>query len=177
MMLPVDVAKKNLILATLLVLVLLAGMVNAADTDQEKAAVIAAEEWLSLIDSGRYSDSWEKAGTSLKDSVSQKKWVQLVQPVRDPLGTIISRKIKAKTDRPALPGAPDHKAIVIRYVSKFKNMNLADEMVTLSLARDGQWRTTGYWLDQGSPDRRNIIMALLLFLVIIAVWFMELKYH
>jgi hypothetical protein len=172
-----EVAKKYLILATLLVLVLLAGIAKAADSDQEKAAVVAAENWLSLIDDGRYADSWEKAATSFKTSVPQDKWVQLVQPIRDPLGKVISRKINARTYRSTLPGAPDQEFIVIRFVSDFQNMTAADEVVRLSRSKDGQWRMTGYWINQGSPDRRNIVMALLLFFVIIAVWFMELKYH
>ena len=172
-----NTVRKYIVLAPLLVIVLLVGVVKATDTDQEKAAIIAAEKWLSLIDDGKYADSWEKAAASFKASVSEKKWMQLVQPVRDPLGKIISRKINAKTDRPTLPGAPDQKLIVVRFVSDFQNVNAADEVVTLSLAKDGQWRTTGYWITQGSPDRRDIVMALLLFFVIIAVWFMELKYH
>ena len=177
MMLPVDVTKKFVMLAPLLVIVLLAGIAKAADSDQEKAAIIAAENWLSLIDEGRYADSWEKAATRFKASVPQEKWVQLVQPVRDPLGKIISRKVYAKTGRSTLPGASDQKFIVVRFVSDFQNMNAADEVVTLRLTKDGQWRTTGYWITPGSPERRNIVMALLLVFVVSAVWFMELKYH
>jgi hypothetical protein len=168
---------RKTIIGFAVIMLLSASVLTAKDDDQKRAAFAAAEKWLSLIDDGRYADSWENADTSFKASVPQNKWVQLVQPIRDPLGKIVSRRVHARTDRPTFPGAPDQEFIVIRFVSDFQNMNAADEVVTLSLARDGQWRTTGYWIMQGSLDRRDIVMALLLFLVIIGVWVMELKYH
>jgi hypothetical protein len=168
---------KKTIIGFAVIMLLSASFVTAQDDDQKKAATASSEKWLSIIDSGRYADSWENAAASLKASVPQERWVHLVQPVRDPLGKIISRKINAKTDRPTLPVTTDQESIVIRFVSDFQNMKAADVVVTLSLTKDGQWKTTGYWITQGSPDRWNIVMALLLFLIIIALWFMELKYH
>ena len=40
----------------------------------ESTGSIAAKEWLSMIDAGRYADSWEKADSFFKTQLTQKKW-------------------------------------------------------------------------------------------------------
>jgi hypothetical protein len=159
-----------------IMLSLLVGIGIAAEDGTAQDAVSAAERWLGLVDTGHYAESWEQASASLKASVTQDQWVQTVQLVREQLGTIISRKVGAKTFCPAVPDAPVRATAVIRFLTDFPNLHGADEVVTLVLAKEGQWKTTGYWINPGSPDRRNILMALVLFLTVIALLFMELKY-
>jgi hypothetical protein len=159
-----------------IMLALLAGTGIAAEDEAARDAVSAAERWLALVDRGDYAESWEQAAARFKAAVTQDQWVQTVQPVREQLGTIISRKISTKTVRPAVSDAWGRKSIVIRFLTDFPNLHGADEVVTLVLAKDGQWKTTEYWINPGSPDRQNIIMALVLFLTVIALLFMEMKF-
>jgi len=159
-----------------IMLALPAGTGIAAEDVAARDAVIAAERWLALVDRGDYAESWEQASAGSKASVTQDQWVQTVQPVRDQLGKLISRKFSTKTFRPAMPDTPGRKSVVVRFLTDFPNLHGADEVVTLVLANNGQWKMTAYWINPGSPDRRNILMALVLFLTVIALLFMELKY-
>jgi len=150
-----------------------ASVVTAKNADQEYAAVLAAEKWLTLIDEGKYADSWKEASETFKSAVTQAKWEQMVRPVREPLGKILSRKVKSSALRPT---PLDSKSVrIIWYDTSFQNGNYTIERVLTRLDKDGRWRVTGYVMTAGSPDLKSILMALLLLLVIIVVWYWELK--
>ena len=76
-----------------------------ADTDKEAAAVEAAKAWLALIDNGNYGDSWEAAAAYFKGAITKEYWQQTLTAFREPLGALISRKVRSKTYTRSLPDA------------------------------------------------------------------------
>ena len=126
--------------------VLMAGVSIAADTDKEKAAVTAAEKWVSLVDAGEYTASWKEAAEYFKAAVSSEQWSQTIHAVRKPLGKVVSRKVKTRTYRTSLPGAPDGEYVVIQFDTSFGNKKSALETVTPMRDRDGRWRVSGYFI-------------------------------
>ena len=110
--------------------------------DQE--AVRAAEAWLALVDAGKYAESWKTAAPYLKSVVKEKKWLATMAPVRNPLGKVISRKLKSSEFTRELPGAPDGEYVVIQFTTAFANKASAIETVTPMKDKDGQWRVSGY---------------------------------
>jgi Protein of unknown function (DUF4019) len=60
-----------------------AGLDAAQKTGKEKAAVAAAEKWLSLIDSEKYEQSWKGAAQYFKNFISEENWVQRIKAVKD----------------------------------------------------------------------------------------------
>jgi len=128
------------------VIVLIAGISIAAGPGKEKAAVVAAEKWLAIVDAGNYADSWKEAAGYFKAAVSQEKWEQSLQAVRTPLGKIISRKVKTKNYQTTLPGAPDGEYVIIQFQTSFQNKKSAIETVTPMLDKDGHWRVSGYFI-------------------------------
>ena len=118
----------------------------AADSKKEAAAQSAAEKWLALVDSQKYTESWKEAATLFKNSVQPMQWVQSVMAVRGPFGKLISRKVKTKVYKTALPGAPDGEYVIIQFESSFKNKNIATETVTPMMDQDGIWRVSGYYI-------------------------------
>lgn len=48
-----------------------------AESQAEKTAVSAAQVWLSLIDSGNYSDSWNEASTYFRGAVTEQSGQRL----------------------------------------------------------------------------------------------------
>jgi len=110
--------------------VLIAGVAVAADTDKEKAAVTAAEKWVSLVDAGDYTASWKEAAEYFRAAVSSEQWAQTIQAVREPLGKVVSRKVKTRTYSTSLPGAPDGEYVVIQFDTSFGNKKSALETVT-----------------------------------------------
>jgi hypothetical protein len=116
-----------------------------ADEASEKAAQAAASEWLSLVDQGKYAESWETAAGYFKNAVPEKQWLQSMKGARQPLGKLVSRKLLSARFVTSLPGAPDGRYVVIQYTTSFENKSSAVETVTPTFDRDQQWRVSGYF--------------------------------
>lgn len=117
-----------------------------AQQKPEQMAQASAESWLSLVDGGNYAESWQEAARLFKNAVSQEQWAKMAQAARDPLGKLLSRKLKSATYTTTLPGAPDGEYVVIRYDSSFEHKQTAVETVTPTLDKDGKWRVSGYYI-------------------------------
>lgn len=65
---------------------------------------------------------------------------------RDPLGKLVSRKLKSADYKTSLPGAPDGQYVVIQYETSFEHKQSALETVTPMLDKDGKWRVSGYYI-------------------------------
>ena len=121
-------------------------MVLAEEPDKEKAALSSAESWLSLVDEGKYSDSWNEAAGYFKGAMKEERWQETLQAVRKPLGKVISRDVKIKSYHTSLPGAPDGEYVVIQFETVFENKKSAIETVTPMMDKDGKWRVSGYFI-------------------------------
>lgn len=117
-----------------------------ADQTKEKAAVSAAKAWLTLVDEGKYSESWDETSQYFKNAVPREQWNASLKSVRSPLGEVISRNLKSKEYTKTLPGAPDGEYVVIQYETSFKNKQHAIETVTPMLDKDGKWKVSGYYI-------------------------------
>ncbi len=137
---------RNIINLLGLFILLSVGVVAAGDSDKGKAAVAAAEEWLTMVDDGKYVQSWKEAAQYFKNAVKQEQWEQSLQAVRNPLGKLISREVKSKTYTTSLPGAPDGEYVVIQFKSSFENKKSAIETVTPMMDKDAKWRVSGYYI-------------------------------
>jgi hypothetical protein len=139
----------NRVVAGLLGLCLLLGIatVAGADAHKEKAVLLAAEEWLALVDGGDYGASWNEAARYFQQAVAKERWEQSLQTARKPLGKLLFRKVKSRTYRTLLPGAPEGQYVVIQFESSFENMTSAVETVTPMREKDGQWRVSGYYIN------------------------------
>jgi hypothetical protein len=114
--------------------------------EKEKPAIASAERWLGLVDQGKYGESWREAAALFRNAINQGQWEQSLQAVRKPLGKLITRKIRMKTYRTSLPGAPDGEYVVIEFESSFENKKSAVETVTPMMDKDGKWRVSGYYI-------------------------------
>jgi hypothetical protein len=137
---------RNMVSIVGLFLLLFVGLVAAGDSDKEKAAVAAAEEWLTMVDDGKYVESWKEAAQYFKNTVKQQQWEQSLQAVRKPLGKRIFRKVKSKTYKTSLTGAPDGEYVVIQFETSFENKESAIETVTPMMDKDEKWRVSGYYM-------------------------------
>jgi hypothetical protein len=117
-----------------------------AGSQVEETAIASAQKWLTLIDEGKYSESWNQAAGFFKTAVSKKDWLKSMEAFRKPLGALISRKLKSKKYTTSLPGAPDGKYVVIQYETSFEHKKSAIETVTPMLDKDGKWRVSGYYI-------------------------------
>ena len=122
------------------------GFAAAQGSEKEKAALAAAQEWLSMVDSGDYWLSWMEAAEYFRNAVTAEQWVQSLKAVRKPLGKVISRDVKNTVYKTSLPGAPDSEYVVIRFAAVFERKQSAIETVTPMVQKDGSWRVSGYFI-------------------------------
>ena len=111
-----------------------------------KAALVATAQWLALVDSGKYADSWREASGFFRSKISSPLWEKSVASARIPFGALISRTEKSNTTATTLPGAPDGQYVIIQYTTSFANKKTATETVTPMLDKGGKWRVSGYFV-------------------------------
>ena len=118
-----------------------------AQQNPEQLAQQSSESWLALVDSGKYAESWQECAQTFQAAVTKQQWQSALRATRDPLGKLLSRKLKgATTYTKTLPGAPDGEYVVIQYESSFERKRAAVETVTPMLDKDGKWRVSGYYI-------------------------------
>ena len=117
-----------------------------ARSDTEETAISAAQAWLTLVDSGDYSGSWKEASAYFRGGVTPENWQSTMEAFRRPLGKVISREVMRAEELASLPGAPDGKYVVIRFISSFEKKQSAVETVTFTLDNDGKWRAVRYFI-------------------------------
>jgi hypothetical protein len=123
-----------------------AAPVRAQDAERIAKAEAVAVAWLALMDAGDYPRSWDQAASFVQASISKPNWIHAVGSARQPLGTLISRKVKSATFTRSLPGVPDGEYVVIKYDTQFEHKDAAIETVTPLLDKDGSWKVSGYFI-------------------------------
>ena len=117
-----------------------------ADSTKELNAKKASDTWLSMVDEGKYAESWQNTSSYFKNVIDADQWEKTLKSVRRPLGEMLSRKAISQFYTQTLPGAPDGEYVVIQYKSSFRDKASAIETVTPSLEKDGIWRVSGYYI-------------------------------
>ena len=109
-------------------------------------ALEATKKWLVLVDNSEYRASWSEAALYFQNAITAPAWAKMLQGVRQPLGTTISREVESTQQTNSLPGSPDGEYIVIQYQTSFEQKKSAVETVTLMLERDSTWKVAGYFI-------------------------------
>lgn len=113
---------------------------------EEQAALQSANKWLTLVDEGKYRESWNEAASLFKNALPKDKWIETLGGIRPPLGKVLQRNVKTKDYKTSLHGAPDGEYVVIQFQTRFEYKASAIETVTPSKEKDGSWRVSGYYI-------------------------------
>lgn len=113
---------------------------SAAPENSEAAQT--ARQWLTLIDQGRWEESYKGTGSAFQKLNSLQVWAATNEKVRVPLGPVISRTFLRQENLPAPPYGYE----VVKFRTSFANK--ADAVETVSLSRqDGSWRVAGVTIE------------------------------
>ena len=113
---------------------------------QENAvATEAARYWVRLIDAGEYTESWSEAGSMFKQAVTADSWAAEVTPIREPLGSLVSRTEKSIEARSDLPGAPAGDYRMISFDTAYSASPERVETVVMH-KENGRWSVVGYFI-------------------------------
>jgi hypothetical protein len=129
----------------ILFLALAASIASAQSPQKTEDARNAANDWLALVDSGKYADSWQQAASLFQSHVSQDQWESTIRAAREPLGKVVSRDLKSAAYTTSLPGAPDGEYVVIQYNTVFEHKKAAVETIIPMLDKNA-WKVSGYFI-------------------------------
>lgn len=114
----------------------------AALTASQTDAADSARRFLTLIDAGRWDDSYRLTTRSFRELNSAQVWADVSEKVRPPLGAALARELLSVENLPAPPDGYE----VVRFRTRFANKPAAVE--TVSLRREaGGWRVAGVTID------------------------------
>ena len=98
-----------------------------------------------LIDAGEYTESWSEAGSMFKQAVTADSWAAQVAPIREPLGSLVSRTEKSIEARSDLPGAPAGDYRMISFDTAYSASPERVETVVMH-KENGRWSVVGYFI-------------------------------
>ncbi len=96
-----------------------------------------AEDWLQLVDAGKFAESWEGISAELKTKYAKEKWQSALQPFLKKVGNFKSRRFKNVI-------AFEAETVTIDFVSSFAKLSSALETLILKREKDGKWRVASY---------------------------------
>ncbi|HEY7790907.1 MAG TPA: DUF4019 domain-containing protein [Vicinamibacterales bacterium] len=136
---------RRVLVPVLVVLAICAVSLRAAQEIPD-AVPKAITAWLSLIDHGKYAESWQQASATFRQQVTQANWEKALGQARAPLGALVKRTVARMTSATSLPGAPDGQYVVAQFRTEFEHKKSALETVTFMRESDGTWRAVGYFV-------------------------------
>lgn len=104
----------------------------------DPAVVSSAQRWLTLVDQGKWDESYQGFGKAFRKLNTPQVWAAVSEKVRAPLGAVISRTFVSQENLPA----PPHGYEVVKFRTHFANKAETTETVTLD-REDGAWRVVG----------------------------------
>jgi hypothetical protein len=113
-------------------------------TDALTASAAVAKQWLALVDEGRYGDSWSTASLRMQLVMPKSEWEKFLNTSRKPLGQVTSRTLVEQRPSKNPKGLAAGDYMVILYKTVFSNRPKGEELLTLSLGADGNWRILTY---------------------------------
>jgi hypothetical protein len=108
----------------------------------EDDAAAAGQKWLSLVDAGKYEESWNQASSMFRHEVALEQWFAALKRSRAPLGDLVSRTPSRVEFSKFLRGAPEGDYAIIHFTTAFTSKS-ATERLTL-VKEDGRWQMAAY---------------------------------
>jgi len=115
------------------------------DTEKAEKATHAAMEFLQLVDSEKYAESWEASADLMKEKVTRQDWVEKLTKARTLSGELIKRSEKDASYSTSAQDSPEGEYIALTFDSKYKRAASVSEYVTVMLEGD-RWRVAGYFI-------------------------------
>lgn len=137
---------------TFAVFLALPASIRASDDDNGLGnALSVARAWLGEIDAGRYEQSYNEAGSVMRDKVPKDSWIKILRTERPPLGKTAHREeVSHVLHTDGLEGTSGT-FLVVTYHTDFASKS--DEVEYVILRHEfGGWRCVGYDFGPANPQ-------------------------
>ncbi len=118
----------------------------AGTADEMTGILAAAEEWLKLVDDGKFTAAWDASADLMKTLTAAADWEKAIVPVKQVFGKVKSRKLNSQQKMTSLPSAPDGEYMILIYETSFENKQNSIETLTLMKEKSGHWKVAGYFI-------------------------------
>ncbi len=135
-----------LLLFTSLLLIVIPVYNKTPSQQVAEKSVMAAAEFLFLVDTEEYAESWKISSEVLQKMLPQKVWSEKISELRTFLGPIVERVQQSISYIDDASDIPSGEYVVMTFVSKFELRERVTETITLLLGDDDQWEVVGYFL-------------------------------
>jgi len=105
----------------------------------------ASLNWLELIDSGKYEESWTTASEPFQQSTSKQKWIEAIKNFRASTGTLNRRDLMRLQYVNEIPGGTKGLYCIVTFTAQFENKSFGYENVILT-AEDELWKVITYYI-------------------------------
>ncbi len=121
---------KRIVLITLLgaMAIFVTGLMGCGKSKQEQTAIQCAQDWLALVDKGKYLESWEGLADILKENTTKEQWVNDLTQSRKPLGKPLSRKLQYK-NKSSEPSIGEY--LIFQFQTSFETRKTVIEAVSV----------------------------------------------
>jgi len=104
---------------------------------------------IQMIDEGKVADVWKGASQVTRATISEKQFIDGVEAKRKALGTPMARdwSMISKSVVAAGGDAPAGAYVTARFQTRFSTNRIGEELVSLHLDDDNNWRFAGYAID------------------------------
>ena len=134
------------LLLTSLLLIVMPVLNKTPSQHVAESSVLAAAEFLFLVDTEEYAESWEVTSAVLQKMLTQQAWSEKISELRTFLGPIIERVQQNIAYTDDATDVPSGEYVVMTFVSKFELRERVTETITLLLGDDNRWQVVGYFL-------------------------------
>ena len=140
-------ARIHLFLIVASLLLIIVPVINKTPTQEvTDASVLAAAQFLFLVDTEEYARSWDVTSENLKKILTQETWQEQIAKIRNFLGPIIERIHHDIAYTDAAFDVPPGEYVVMTFISRFELRERVIETITLMLDGNDQWQVVGYFL-------------------------------
>ena len=115
------------------------------DTEKAEKATVVAMEFLQLIDTEKYAESWQMAADMMKEQVTEKDWVEKLTKARTLSGKLVERVEESVNYSTSAQDSPEGEYIALTFASKYQKAASVSEYVTV-MVEDDHWKVAGYFM-------------------------------
>lgn len=134
------------LIISVLAMILVPMIPKKVDPEKAQAATTAAMQFLELVDTGGYTESWQTSAALLKETVTEKDWTEKLSKARTLSGAMVERKQDDLSYSTTALDSPDGEYIMMVFVSSFERAASVEETLTVMLEEDHRWRVAGYFM-------------------------------
>ncbi|RZM03703.1 MAG: DUF4019 domain-containing protein [Pedobacter sp.] len=112
--------------------------------DKDESLVGEVEGWLKKLDHN-LPDAYTSLAKIASTKVTIQQWEAAMALVRNPLGSLVSRKYAASEAMKEVPGMPGVEGMIYQFSSEYMEKKEAVETVIL-IKEGGRWKPAGYYI-------------------------------